>query len=148
MARPTKLTPEVKDRILQAVRAGNYAEAASRSAGIAPSTFYRWLDRGSSEEHGIYRDFRDAIQRAEAEAEVHAVALVRRAMNADWRAALSYLERRHPARWRRHHSTELTGKDGGPIRTERVSEVDLSKLSDEELNLLEEMMSRATPDDD
>jgi hypothetical protein len=38
MARPSKLTPEVEERILKALRAGNYATAAARYAGIHPST--------------------------------------------------------------------------------------------------------------
>src|SRR3954452_12107974 len=106
MARPTKLTADVHSRIMQAIRAGNYAEAACRAAGIAPSTFYRWLERGEREQEGIYREFHDELRRAEAEAEVHAVAVLRRAMPDDWRAALAYLERRHPARWRRTETRE------------------------------------------
>lgn len=146
MARPTKLTPELQERILKAVRAGNYAEAAARASGIAPSTYYRWLQRGSLEESGAYRDFTEAVRQAEAEAEVHAVAILRRAMGEDWRAALAYLERRYPGRWRRHTSTELTGPDGGPIRTEATQQIDLRKLTDEELRLLEEMTERASQD--
>jgi hypothetical protein len=65
-------------------------------------------------------------------------------MTNDWRAALSYLERRHPTRWRRHQVTELTGKDGGPIRTEQGPALDLSKLNDDELQRLEELCERAT----
>ncbi len=144
MARPTKLTPETQERILKAVRAGNYAEASARSAGIAPSTLYRWLERGSLETEGAHREFHDAVRRAEAEAEVHAVAVVRRAMSEDWRAAMAYLERRHPSRWRRQTSTELTGKDGGPIRAEHAPTVDLTRLTDKELRLLEELNHRAT----
>jgi transposase len=141
VARPTKLTPETRDRILQALRAGNHAEAACRAAGIATSTSYSWLDRGEREPDALYGAFAEAVRRAEAEAEVHAVAVVRRAMADDWRAALAYLERRHPARWRRQQVTELVGADGGPIRS--ASELDLTKLSDEDLRLLEEVHARA-----
>ena len=147
MGRPTKLTKEVTDKIVQAIRTGNYAEAASRLAGIGPSTYFRWMERGSQEDAGIYREFYEAVRRAEAEAEVHAVAIVRRAMSDDWRAALAYLERRHPVRWRRHQTTELTGKDGGPIRAEHGSGLDLSKLNDEELRVLEELCERAAETD-
>jgi DNA invertase Pin-like site-specific DNA recombinase len=73
MARPTKLTPPVAERIVKAFRAGNYAEAAARSAGIGASTYYRWLERGEAEEVGIPRDLLEEVRRAEAEAEVHAV---------------------------------------------------------------------------
>jgi hypothetical protein len=143
VARPTKLTPKATDRILQGIRAGNHVEPACRSAGIAPSTYYSWLARGEREPDGIYGEFCEQLRLAEAEAEVHAVALLRRAMPDDWRAALAYLERRHPERWRRHQTTELTGKGGGPIRTDHRPALDLTKLTDEELALLEELHERA-----
>jgi len=145
MSRPTKLTADTQERILKAVRAGNYADAAARACGIAPSTYYRWLARGASEEHGIHREFADAVRQAEAEAEVHAVAILRRAMSEDWRAALAYLERRHPGRWRRHNTTELTGSNGGPIQAEHVPALNLRQLSNEELRALEELYDRASP---
>ena len=143
MARPTKLTAELQERVVVAVRAGNYAEAACRAAGISPSTFYRWMTRGEQEPSGLYGRFREAVLQAEGEAEVHAVAIVRRAMAEDWRAALAYLERRHPTRWRRHQVTELTGKDGSPLLGDPGSGLDLSKLSEEELSAFEELAERA-----
>jgi hypothetical protein len=45
-------------------------------------------------------------------------------------------------RWRRHTSTELTGPDGGPIRSEQ--QLDLSKLSDEDLKLIQQIQERAS----
>jgi transposase len=145
MARPTKLTPQVKERVVAAVRAGSYAEAAARSAGIGESTYYRWLQRGEEETEGIYREFRDVVRQAEAEAEVHPVAIVRRAMtDGDWRAAIAFLERRYPARWHRQQATELTGAHGGPIRSETATRVDLTKLTDDDLKALEELYARAT----
>ena len=109
MARPTKLTPEICQRIVTAIRAGNYAEPAARSAGISPATYYRWLRRGQKAPSGIYRDFCEEVRRAESDAEVHAVAVIRRAMSGDWRAAAHYLERRYPDRWRRRESLEHEG---------------------------------------
>jgi transposase len=145
MARPTKLTEKVHERILQAIRAGNYVESAAVAAGIAPSTFYRWLERGRVESGGIYHALEEDVRRAEAEAEVHAVAVIRKAMPGDWRAAMAYLERRHPARWRRRESRELTGPDGGAIRT--AASLDLTKLTDEELCFVEELRKRAADGD-
>jgi hypothetical protein len=148
MARPTKLTAAVRDRLVAAIRAGNYAEAACLSAGISTSTYYRWLERGQLEPAGIYRELCEAVRQAEGEAEVFAVALIRRAMNdGDWRAAITFLERRYPSRWRRRTSTELTGKDGGPIETTHSTKLDLSGLSDEQLELLEQINRDATDSD-
>jgi hypothetical protein len=118
MARPTKLTRARHDRIVQAVRAGNYREASARAVGIVPSTLYAWLERGETEPSGIYREFVEDVEEAEGQAEVYAAAVIRQAMREDWRAAATFLERRYPARWRRRSSTDLTGKDGGPIATQ------------------------------
>jgi transposase len=122
MARPTKLTPEVEERIVAAIRAGNYAEPAARSAGISPATYYRWLKRGEEASRGIYRAFHDAVRRAEAEAEVHAVAVIRRAMGDDWRAAAHYLERRYPDRWRRRETVEHEGERRLVVSTPDVAD--------------------------
>lgn len=143
MARPSKLTAEVQGRIVAAIRAGNYAEAAAQSAGISASTLYRWLARGELEASGPFRQFREAVVLAEAEAEVHAVAVIRRAMPDDWRAALAYLERRHPGRWRQRQTTELVGRDGGPIRTQHAGGLELSRLTDAQLATLEELIAHA-----
>ena len=56
VARPSKLTPETQNRIVQAARAGNYREAAARSAGIAPSTLYDWLSRGRARQRAPTRN--------------------------------------------------------------------------------------------
>ncbi len=101
MARPTKLTPEVRERIVGSIRAGAYAEQAARAAGIAPSTYYDWLRRGEAGEP-TFSEFSEALRAGEAEAEIAAVATIREAAQAgDWRAAAHYLERRHPERWGR-----------------------------------------------
>ena len=49
MPRPTKLTDDVQFRIVAALRAGNYADAAASSGGIAKATYYDWLTRGRAE---------------------------------------------------------------------------------------------------
>ena len=41
--RPVKLTPEIQQRLCDALRAGNTREAAAQYAGIARSTLYEWL---------------------------------------------------------------------------------------------------------
>lgn len=101
MGRPSKLTPELQERIVQAIRAGNYVATAVAYAGISQSTFYRWMERGKRQRGGRFREFWEAIARAEAEAEVRNVALIQKeaqknAVHAEW-----WLERRFPDRWGR-----------------------------------------------
>jgi hypothetical protein len=114
MARPTKLTTAVRDKILHAIRQGNYAVVAAQYAGIGESTFYLWLQRGERGDP-LYVEFMEAVKMAEAQAEVHAVEVVNLHMADNWQAAMTYLERRHPARWKRR------------------DELNFRNLSDEEL---------------
>lgn len=107
MSRPTKLTPQLQDKIVQAVKAGNYAQIAAQYAGIGTTTFFRWMQQGAEEEKGIYREFREAIKVAEAEAEVRAVAIIQRQMPESWQAAMTYLERKHPDRWKRRDELDI-----------------------------------------
>lgn len=118
MGRPTKLTPEVQDRIIQALKAGNYVETAAEYAGIGKTTFYRWMARGEQASRGIYREFRDAVMRARAEAEARNVAIIQKAAPDDWRAAAWWLERAFPDRWGPRQKLEHSGPEGGPIPAE------------------------------
>jgi hypothetical protein len=74
--------------LLSALRAGNTRRAACAHAGIDHATFYRWLERDAT--------FRDAVEKAEADAEVRNVAIIAQAAQKSWQAAGWWLE------WRRH----------------------------------------------
>jgi len=45
MARPTKLNFNTHNKIITAIRAGNYIETAAAYAGVNKSTLYEWLKR-------------------------------------------------------------------------------------------------------
>jgi len=117
--RRTKLTPEVQERIVRALRAGNYFRTACIHAGISEATGYEWLARGRGEhdrpQTPLYAAFAEACARAEADAETRAVAQIITAGRDDWRANAWFLERRRPAEWSPRVRTELSGPDGGPI---------------------------------
>jgi hypothetical protein len=97
--KPTKLTPEVQNRICIAIAGGSHFEPAARYAGISPDSFWRWLKRGQTEDEGPFRDFAHAVFEAEARAEVRAVALWQSQMDGNWQAIRDFLARRHPQRW-------------------------------------------------
>ena len=73
---PTKLTPEVEDLILKALKAGNYLSTAARFAGIHPATFTAGSNAATPKARGeqdrLYRDFAAKVDQAMAEAEVRA----------------------------------------------------------------------------
>ena len=104
MGRPTKLTPELQERVCQLLRAGNFVDAAVKAAGISPATHYDWIKRGDPGRRAK-KDARDRAYRAEVEAALDAVEanaleqIAFAARNGQWRAAAWYLERAHPDRW-------------------------------------------------
>lgn len=102
MARPSKLTPEVQERIASLLRAGNTVEIASQAAGISPETYYAWMNRGLTDKPADkpYREFRSAVETARAESEAVLVTrIAKAAANGSWTAAAWLLERRNPAQW-------------------------------------------------
>lgn len=102
MGRPTDCTPEVTERICAALSDGNYIETAAECGGVAANTVYEWIARGARGEQPFAK-FRDAVQRAEAEAEATLVAQWKAQVPANWQAARDLLARRHPARWAETH---------------------------------------------
>ena len=69
MARPTKLTEETIQKIIRGVVMGLPYKAAAQVADVGESTFYRWKQRGEEQESGQYREFREALKKAEGQAQ-------------------------------------------------------------------------------
>lgn len=112
--RPSKLTPEVKEKLISAIRMGNYYEPACAYAGVDYSTFRRWMQKGEQARSGQYREFYEEVKRAEAEAEARAVALWQKQAPEDWRAARDFLARRYPERWAARDSLRLKADAENP----------------------------------
>lgn len=112
--RPPKLTPEIRKRIVDAVRAGNYLETAAKFAGVAKQTLYNWMARGRRASRGEYREFVDAVEKALSDAEVADVAIIgKAAREGNWQAAAWRLERKFPDRWGRR--TKVEAEVGGEV---------------------------------
>ena len=116
MARPTKLTPDVQEAIVDGINAGLTFRLSCARAGVNPATFYRWLGTGETANVGRYREFCDAVERAKADSALRLVSQITLQAPADWRAAAFMLERRFPDDYGRR--TEVTGKDGGPVKVD------------------------------
>ncbi len=110
MGRPSKLTDERGERILEALRAGNYLGTAARYAGIGESTLHEWRTK--------YPEFAEAVEKARADAEARMVAVIMKAAPIHWQAAAWWLERSFPGRYGRRERIEHTGGDGGPVKVE------------------------------
>lgn len=101
--RPTKLTPEVTEAIVDSIKEGAYLETATEAAGIGLSTMYLWLDRGADGEEP-YAAFLEAVTRARAEAEIDLLRAVRKGDAkgtgfGEAKAAAFLLERTRPNRY-------------------------------------------------
>ena len=105
--RPTKLSPEVHQRIVAFIRAGSYAWVAAEAAGVSKTTFHRWLQRGAEEARGRYREFADDVRQAQAQARVAAETEVRRTNPVSWLRYGPGRERPGEPGWTEQH--ELTG---------------------------------------
>lgn len=116
LGRPTKLTAELRDTLVELAANGNYRERSAQAVGIGKSTLYGWLERGEADEEAgkpsIYSELLNALTRAEAAAEAEALEAVRKAGAGplgDWRASAWFLERRYPSRYRRRDSLDVEG---------------------------------------
>jgi hypothetical protein len=144
MARPTKLTPELEEKVITSIKAGNFRNAAARWAGIDDSTFRRWMRRGTKARKGPLASFARRVLEAEKAAEMRCVALVMKAAAEDARHAEWWLERKYPQRWGRKQRHEITGKNGEVIRAQ-AEVADLTEaLADPQLReLLDAVAERA-----
>jgi hypothetical protein len=110
-----ELTRRLHDFIIEQIKAGSYRNRAASAAGIAVSTFYRWLTKGRDElarmrsarglairvqpELKRFADFYLDVERAEADAELDCVTIIRNAAVSNWSAAAWLLERKFPERY-------------------------------------------------
>jgi transposase len=107
---PTKLTPEIEAKVVEALRAGNWARIAAQYAGISQRTFHNWMEWGEAGREPYVR-FLESVRQAESATEIRAVAIIQSAMPKDWKAAMSFLERRFSDRWgRRERITHEGGE--------------------------------------
>ena len=114
MGRPTKLTPELQEELLKALKGGTYVEDACAYVGLGVTTFYRWMNEAQSEDAtDELREFRAAVEKARASAVVRNVALLQKAAEDSWQAAAWWLERTRPDHYGRR--TNIAGPNGGAI---------------------------------
>lgn len=97
--RPLRLTQTVAEKILLALRAGAHRSTSAKWAGIDPGSLSFWIKRGSETDDEPYHTFVAMVHEMEAHAELRATNLL--TSSQDFRAAVAFLERRHPQRWGR-----------------------------------------------
>ena len=104
--RPTKYSPQVVQRLTDALRGGNTRRASCAVADVSQDSLALWLR--------IYPEFAEAVEKAEGKAEAKMVSIIRDASETTWQAAAWWLERKHKQEW--SSRVEQTGADGSPVK--------------------------------
>jgi hypothetical protein len=140
---PTKLNPKMQAAFIRLVAKGTYLRDVCDALGIHYQTYRNWMIWGEEyaqakrpkAKHRIYFEFFDAVNKATAKLKLETVHQIRQISldSKDWRGLAWYLERRFQDEYGRKR-LEVTGKDGGPIRTTNLTgNIPLDNLSESEL---------------
>ena len=129
--RPTKLTPEVHNAIVNDIELGVIYKDAVGAAGVSYPTFLSWLERGKAVRDGELRktksnkpflEFLNSVERAKHTAFAMYAKEIQKASKKDWRAAESFLKRRDPENWGDKQENTDTHKGEILIRYESNSD--------------------------
>lgn len=119
MARPTKLTEDLHERVTQYVRAGLFLKDAAGLSELAESTVHLWIERGQIEESRIlsgetpepeeakYLEFSEAIDRARAYANGSDMNVISMAAREKPEWAERRLKLRNPSMFRQEVGLEI-----------------------------------------
>jgi transposase len=134
LGRPRVMTPQVCEKILSMLEAGNFLRTSCAAAGIGAHTFYYWRDRlrKGDPRAANYAPFYDGVKKAIAVGETSHVSRIEAAAEAGtWQASAWLLERRFPERWAKRDVLEVRGAK------------DLSDLSDADLAKIQRRAKRS-----
>jgi hypothetical protein len=121
-----RLTDDLIIEICLYILEGNYQHVAAKKAGIRNRTFQQWLMAGRRFPGGLYEKLLREVRKAEAGAHTLQAKRLYDAGDRDWRAVVTWLERKFPALW---------GSDRGEIKLLRRRIEALEKrLSPEQLD--------------
>lgn len=137
--RPSKLTPEVQQRVLQAIAGGNTKKDAAAYAGVGYRTLEAWL----ADQRPAFQQFQQAVAQKEAEAVVRNVTLIQKAAADTWQAAAWWLERRRPDDWGRKERVEHSTAPERPMEVRH----DTSDRLGGYLDTIAQVLSGLPPDD-
>lgn len=118
MAARSKFTAERRKAIIEALERGNTLTHAAALAGVSRETIYDWLQKGdkATDPASTYKRFAEDVARANALVADHAIGKITSAMPDDWRAAMTFLERRFPDEYAKRERHEVSGPKGEPVK--------------------------------
>lgn len=146
--RTLRLTKDLQDRLVAIIGRGNYATTACAACGVSETTFYRWMELGDDHlelRNGRkvmvkaappYREFREAVEKAKANAQMLHMEAIRNAafktidvvdpqtgqrrvevQVGNWTAAAWFLERTAPHQYSRREVVHQ-GEGASPKKPE------------------------------
>lgn len=147
--RPTKLTPELQNKLLKYVAMGVPLDSACKCVSLDYATVREWLQRGRGEhptrgKTPQFEAFADKYNVAIGQCEARLVAKIQSAADSDWKAAAWLLARRHPQRWAEPKPTSLEDlivamAQSGLLSPEQLDA--LIKLSESSKNTAKQILS-------
>jgi transposase len=110
MARPTKFTPQVQARILDAIALGLTYEQAATSAGVHEESFRKFRLRNA--------EFVGALKKAEIDGMTARLERIQMAAVRDgaWQADAWWLERRYPDQWGKRERVDVNHTGSVDVR--------------------------------
>lgn len=135
--RRLKLTAELQKKLCAYIARGHYATTAAASCGVSETTFFRWMELGTDHTErrkgrivlvkaaAPFREFREAVEKARADAQMLHMEAIREAAfdivpdakgqpqvrSKNWTASAWYLERTAPDKFARR---EVVHQGEGP----------------------------------
>jgi hypothetical protein len=170
MGRKFLLDDEAQSTIITAIASAAPLEVCAKYAGVGVSTFWRWMELGKPDEPCIpadnaerlppctdgphpagecphlsrYRDFREAVERAQEALHIKLAGEVVKAAPRDWHASAFALKAKWPKTWNVPAITQLTGEGGGPIEV-MVTARDRVRARIEDLHERGQLVALPTP---
>lgn len=118
-----KHTPELAASIIKALKFCPMLSIVARAHGLSTQTLATWKTKGEKGERR-YAEFFTNAEAAIAEAQMGLVGKI--AHDPDWRAKARALELTAPETFKPQTRLELTGKDGGPVRTDAPAPITIT----------------------
>ena len=120
-----KLTPELIEKMIPSIEAGNYVETVCQAHGVHRTTYYKWIKKGEKAKSGIYRYFFDTVKLAEARAEQKLIEEWREKLKESPTNYKDFLERRYSERWGKKETRIFEGGDKDkPIKVKVEGNID------------------------
>ena len=131
-----KLTPEVSDKICEALEKGHSIKGACGCVGIHETTYYNWYNRGQEAKSGKYKQFACDVDNARAKATCNVEAVILNVIPESPQDAKWWLSKHNPETYvdRQYNETKLNAKVDAEITVNLLDKVKQKRRELNDLN--------------